>query len=165
MPLLQHILWMLCLYLQAWPWQLHSSALAWSSTDRRLEGLKCRHSAWRDENKLIYNFNLPVVNKTYHYLGLKLTSTCFGVQKRWGNTTMLSSPLMINGQKKKKVKRISHTCTPLVLLAYQEASNESSSIPCWSIGLKRSVRGNGTLAKKEQTYNMTSSQTRLEWFS
>lgn len=33
-----------------------------------------------------------------------------------------------------------------VSLAYQEASNESSSIPCCSMGLKRRVRGKGTLA-------------------
>lgn len=32
------------------------------------------------------------------------------------------------------------------LLVYQEASRESSSIPCCSMGLKRKVRGNGTLA-------------------
>lgn len=32
------------------------------------------------------------------------------------------------------------------LLVYQEASNESSSIPCCSMGLKRKVRGKGTLA-------------------
>lgn len=31
----------------------------------------------------------------------------------------------------------------------QDASSESNSIPCWSIGLKRSVRGNGTFAKKK----------------
>lgn len=33
-----------------------------------------------------------------------------------------------------------------VLFAHQEASNESSSIPCCSMGLKRRVRGKGTLA-------------------
>ena len=37
----------------------------------------------------------------------------------------------------------------------QEASNVSSSIPCCSIGLKRRVSGNGTLAaeKKEKVQN------------
>lgn len=37
--------------------------------------------------------------------------------------------------------------------AYQDASRVSSSIPCWSIGLKRRVNGNGTLAagKKKNT--------------
>ena len=36
---------------------------------------------------------------------------------------------------------------------YQDASNEASSIPLWSIGLKRSVKGNGTFAEIYQTYN------------
>ena len=41
---------------------------------------------------------------------------------------------------------------------YQEASNVSSSIPCCSIGLKRRVSGNGTLAaeKKEKVQNHAS---------
>lgn len=43
--------------------------------------------------------------------------------------------------------------------AYQDASKVSSSIPCCNIGLKRSVRGNGTFAaglkKKAQFHKVT----------
>lgn len=45
--------------------------------------------------------------------------------------------------------------SPSILLYYQEASNESNSIPCCSMGLKRSVRGKGTLAvRRKQKQNI-----------
>lgn len=37
-----------------------------------------------------------------------------------------------------------------VLALYQEASNDRSSIPCCSMGLKRKVRGKGTLAEEAE---------------
>lgn len=42
--------------------------------------------------------------------------------------------------------------------AYQDASSVSSSIPCWSMGLKRSVNGNGTLAAAKRKYQVFTSR-------
>ena len=104
---------------------------------------------WRNKTvKMILN---------YHYLGLELMSTCFVVQTRSGNTTTPSSPWMINAQRERErtnEKKITHFKINTVhlyrsfffLSVYQEASSESSSIPCCSMGLKRRVRGKGTLA-------------------
>lgn len=43
--------------------------------------------------------------------------------------------------------------------AYQDASKVSSSIPCCNIGLKRSVRGNGTFAAGKKKNQKTVSQS------
>lgn len=41
-------------------------------------------------------------------------------------------------------------CIDSVLCVYHEASSESSSIPCCSMGLKRRVSGKGTLAVRRE---------------
>lgn len=97
------------------------------------------------------------ITYTYRYLDLISVSTCFLVQRHSGNTKKLSSPWKkgMHTETHKMVRQLQilqwKSESP-VLLLYQDASNERSSIPCCNMGLKRRVRGKGTLAVWKQKH-------------
>lgn len=105
----------------------------------------------------------------YHYLGPGWEYKCFWVQTHSRSTRKQSSPWQIRTSTVVVSSKLAHDLIPaahthhpraidtfnifqveigpcLRMWPYQDASKVSSSIPCCSIGLKRSVRGNGTFA-------------------
>lgn len=106
----------------------------------------------------------------YHYLGPGWEYKCFWVQTHSRSTRKQSSPWQVRTSTVVVSSKLAHDLIPAAhtdqpraintfnifqvgtgscLLrtgTYQDASKVSSSIPCCSIGLKRSVRGKGTFA-------------------
>lgn len=106
----------------------------------------------------------------YHYLGPGWECKCFWVQTHSRSTRKQSSPwqvrtstVVVSPKLAHELILAAHTDQPRAINTfnifqvgtgpcslrtgtYQDASKVSSSIPCCSIGLKRSVRGNGTFA-------------------
>lgn len=130
----------------------------------------------------------------YHYLGPGWEYKCFWVQTHSRSTRKQSSPWQIRTSTAVVSSKLAHDLIPAAhtdhprvntfsifqvgigpcLLrtgAYQDASKVSSSIPCCNIGLKRSVRGNGTFAAGQRKnknpsftkWHCTTAKHRAKW--